>query len=284
MQTALKHNTDSLPAMQIQNLPSMPHKREPLQIQRAVLIALVVRELRARVEGRWLGLLWTVFEPLAHVLVIVALLGARSSLFLANVDYPVFLVTGLLPFFLFRNLARKLPSAIGANRNLFAYRQVMPIDALTAGAIVEIGLYSAVYVLALTLLGWMGLHALPQAPIELLVVSAVLIVLGTGLGLLFSIVAFQRPRVNAVIGLVFYPLYFVSGVIFPLHNLAPDVRSWLLLNPVLHLIELSRLYFVPNYATVSGVSLTYPAAWALVVTALALSLYRVYRFRFLTAG
>lgn len=268
--------------MKIQSLPSMPRKRAALQIQRAVLFALVMRELRSRVEGRWIGMLWMVFEPLAHVLVILGLIGARSNLFLVNVDYPVFLVTGMLPFFLFRNLARKLPSAIGSNRSLFAYRQVMPIDALAARAMVEIGLYTVVYVLALTLLGWMGYHAFPQAPMELMVVSGVLVILGIGLGLLFAVIAYQRPKVNTFIGLIFYPLYFASGVMFPLHNLAPDVRGWLLFNPVLHLVELSRLYFIPNYTTVAGVSLAYPAAWALVVAALALSLYRVYRFQFVT--
>jgi len=243
-----------------------------------------VRDLRSRVEGRWLGLLWMVFEPLAHMFVILGIFGARSNLFLVNVDYPVFLVTGMLPFFLFRNLARKLPNSISSNRSLFAYRQVMPIDALAACAIVEIGLYSAVYIVALVLLGWMGYHAMPQAPIELIAVSLVLLVLGTGLGLLFAVAAYQRPKVNTVIGLIFYPLYFASGVMFPLHSLAPDILGWLLLNPVLHLVELSRLYFIPNYTPVAGVSLGYPAAWALVVAALSMSVYRVYRFRFLIVG
>ncbi len=270
--------------MQIQELPPMPRRREPLQIQRAVLFALVVRDLRARVDGRWLGLLWMLFEPLAHMLVIIGFLGARSNLFLVNVDYPVFLITGMLPFFLFRNLARKLPSAISTNRSLFAYRQVLPIDALAARASVEIGLYAAVYVVALALLGWMGYHALPHAPIELIAVSLVLVSLGAGLGLLFSVITHQRPKITTVIGLIFYPLYFASGVIFPLHNLAPDIRNWLLLNPVLHLVELSRLYFIPNYTALAGVSLAYPAAWALVVAALSMSLYRVYRFRFQTLG
>ncbi len=262
----------------------MPRRRAPLQIQRAVLFALVVRELRSRVEGRWLGLLWMLFEPLAHMLVIIGVLGARSNLFLVNVDYPVFLITGMLPFFLFRNLATKLPSSISANKSLFAYRQVLPIDALAARAIVEIGLYTAVYIVALALLGWMGYHATPHAPIELLAVSLVLLSLGTGLGLLFSVLTHQRPKITTIIGLIFYPLYFLSGVIFPLHNLAPNVRNWLLLNPVLHLVELSRLHFIPNYTAVAGVSLLYPAAWALVVAALSLSLYRVYRFRFLSLG
>ena len=270
--------------MQIQSLPSMPHKRGPLQIQRAVLFGLVVRELRARVEGRWLGLIWMVFEPLAHALLLVGFIGARSNLFTVNVDYPVFLVTGMLPFFLFRNLARRLPNAIGSNRSLFAYRQIKPIDALAASAMVEIALYGVVYLVALCLLGWLGYHAVPHAPLELMVVSAVLVLFGISLGLLFSVLSFQRPKVNTVIGLMFYPLYFASGVIFQLHNLAPNVRLWLLYNPVLHLVELERVYFIPNYVALPGVSLAYPAAWALVTAALAMSLYRVYRYRFLTIG
>jgi len=270
--------------MQLQSLPSTPRRRDPVKIQRAVLFALVVRDLRSRVEGRWLSLLWMVFEPLSHVMLIVALMGVRSSAVLPNLDYPVFLVTGLLPFFVFRNLARKLPAAISSNRGLFAYRQVKPIDALTASAIVEIALHSTVYLIALCLLGWMGYHSLPSAPLELIVVSAVLLLLGVGLGLLFSVLAHRRPKVNTVIGLVFFPLYFASGVIFPLHNLAPDVRHWLLFNPVLHLVELSRLYFFPSYVALPGVNLVYPAAWALVVAALAMSLYRVYRHHFVTVG
>lgn len=267
--------------MQIQSLPATPPRRDPLRIQRAVLLALVVRELRSRVEGRWLSLLWLVFEPLTHVLLILALIGVRTNAVMLNVELPVFLATGLLPFFLFRNLARKLPSSISANRNLFAYRQVMPLDALTARAIVEVGLYSVVYLAAFVLLGWMGYHSMPHAPIELALVGFVLIALGMGLGLLFAILQHNRPKVASFVGFIFVSLYFASGVIFQLHNLAPEIRDWLLYNPVLHLVELSRVYFIPNYNVLPGVTLAYPAAWALVVAALALGLYRVYRHRFL---
>lgn len=228
--------------------------------------------------------MWLVFEPLTHVLLIMAIIGSRTRTVLVNIELPVFLLTGLLPFFLFRNLARKLPSAIGANRSLFAYRQVIPIDALIARALVEIGLYAIVYFVALVLLGWLGYHAVPRAPIELMIVTLVLITLGVGLGLLFAIMQHNRPKVATFIGFVFLPLYFASGVIFQIHNLAPSIRHWLLFNPVLHLIELSRAYFIPRYTALPDVSLAYPASWALVVTALGLSLYRVYRHRFLMVG
>lgn len=270
--------------MQTLNLPSKRLKREPLQIQRAVLFGLVVRELRARVEGKWMGLLWMVFEPLAFVLLILGFVGVRSSVVMLNVEFPVFLITGMLPFFLFRNLARRLPHSIGANRGLFAYRQVLPIDALVARAIVEIGLYGAVYVVAFSLLGWLGYHWLPIAPLELIAVSVVMLTFAVALGLLFSVLSHERPKVTTVISLFFYPLYFASGVIFPLHQLSSNVRAWLLYNPVLHLVELSRLYFIPNYTALPGVSLSFPAAWTLVTLAFALSTYRVYRHRFSTVG
>jgi capsular polysaccharide transport system permease protein len=266
--------------MDLKNLPPTPERRDAWHIQRAVVVALVIRELRARVQGQWLSLMWMVLEPLAHVMVILALLGSRSHFVSINLEYPVFLVTGLLPFFIFRNLARRLSKSISANKGLFAYRQVKPIDALVARAFVEVGLWSMVYVAALALLGWMGYHWFPQSPLELAGISIVLILLGVSFGLLFAVIAHNRQRVETVIGLIFYPLYFASGVIFPVNNLSPSVKEILLLNPVLHLIELSRAYFLPNYTALQGVDPAYPAAWALVLGALSMSMYRVYRFQF----
>lgn len=268
--------------MVIESLPATPRRRNALQIQRSVLFALVVRELRARVQGRWLGLLWMVTEPLAHVLLIVALFGFRRGFATTDVDLPVFLVTGLLPFFVFRNLARRLPQAVRANRGLFAYRQVLPFDAMAARAIVEVGLYGAVAVVALVLLGWLGYHWLPSAPLELAAVGVLLIALGTALGIVLAVAAHERPRVDTVVGLAFVPLYLVSGVIFPLHALPPEVREWLLWNPVLHLIELVRAHFIAAYQPLPGVEFGYPLAVTIVLAALAMSLYRVFRHDFVT--
>lgn len=270
--------------MQVQSLPATPRKRGALQIQRAVLLALVIRELRARVQGKWLSLLWMVLEPLAHVMLIVALFGFRRHVVSVNIEFPVFLVTGLLPFFIFRNLARRLPNAVSSNRSLFAYRQVKPMDTLVARAVVETSLYSAVYLAALMALGWAGYHWLPSAPLELIAVSALLLAFGIGLGIVFTVLVHQRPRVEAVIGMLFFPLYLLSGVIFPLHTISEKYLQWLLLNPVLHLIDLSRTYFLPYYEPLPGVNLAYPAAWTLVTAALGISLYRVYRHRLVATG
>lgn len=268
--------------MHVPSLPSIPRQRSSLQVQRAVLQALVIRELRARVEGRWLGLLWMLIEPLATVLLMLTLYGFRSHAASVNVELPVFLITGMMPFFMFRNLARRLPGSITSNRGLYAYRQVRPIDALVARGVVEIGLSSAVYLAALAALGWLGYHWLPVAPLELIAVSSVLLTLGAGLGLLFSVLVHNRPKVQSVINLLFLPLYLLSGVLFPVRLVPQEYQEYLLWNPVLHLIDLSRAYFLPLHQSVEGVNLAYPAAFTLVVATLSLSLYRVYRHQLLT--
>jgi capsular polysaccharide transport system permease protein len=252
-------------------------KRSPLKVQRDVLLALMIRDLRARVEGRWLGLLWMLLEPLAHVLIILALFGFRQHASSPNVELPVFLVTGLLPFFMFRNLARRLPGTIPANRGLYAYRQVKPIDGLVSRAVIEVTLTSAVYLCALLVLGWLGYHWWPKDPLELMVVSIVLLVLGLGLGLVFAVLAHGRPRVQAMINLAFIPLYLLSGVIFPPSALPDAALHYLLWNPVLHLMDLGRSYFLPQHEVLDGVNLAYPAGFALVVLALGLSLSHLYR-------
>ena len=123
-------------------------------------------------------------------------------------------------------------------------------------AIVEIGLYGAVYVCALAILGWLGYHCVPRAPLELVGTIALFVLLGLGLGLILAVASHRRPRVTTFINLVFFPLYFLSGVIFPLHSLSPDVRDMLLWNPVLHLVELARYNFIPNYTILPQVAAT----------------------------
>lgn len=49
------------------------------QIQRAVLFALFLRELRARAGSRWIGLLWLLVEPLLHMSLLLAMFTYGNS-------------------------------------------------------------------------------------------------------------------------------------------------------------------------------------------------------------
>ncbi len=258
-------------------------RRSAWEVQRAVVFALFIRELKTRFGGRWLGAFWLVLEPLAHVVLMMLLFGYLRHRVLAGVDYSVFLLVGVMPFFTFKSLAVRLMDAIDANRGLFGYRHVKPLDPLIARALLEVGLYSVVYLIVLASLGWLGLHFFPARPLELMGVSTMLIVLGGSLGLCFAVITDDVPQLRSLIRIAFMPLYLLSGVVFPVASLPPEVLPWLLWNPVLHAIELSRGYFFPQYHVLPQISAEYVFSVALITTTLGMSLYRVRRHRLLAS-
>lgn len=269
----------SLPAA-----PELPRKRTAWEIQRAVLFALVLREMKQRVGGQWIGAIWTVFEPLAHTMVMLTILGFVRGRLIPGVEYPVFLVTGLIPYFYFQHLTMRLMDGIEANRGVYAYRQVKPIDALLSRAVVETLMNLLVYALTLGILAWLGFHVLPALPLELISVHILIGLLGLSTGLLAAVVAHDRPRVKSFIRISFMPLYFITGVIFPIHLLPREYLDGLIWNPMLHLVELSRQSFMPQYQPLAGVNLLYPLGCTLLILTIGLAQYRIKRLRLIASS
>lgn len=263
--------------------PNASRKRDAWEIQRGVLFALLLREIKGRVGGQWVGAVWTLIEPLMHVLVMLTIFTSIRSGGVLGVELPVFLATGLLPYFLFQHLATRLMDGIEANRGLYIYRQVLPFDALVSRALVELMMNALVYGVTLGLLGWLGFHVLPADPLAAMGVHALLFLLGASFGVFAAVVTHDRPRVRSMVRISMLPMYIISGVIFPVHLAPPDVLDWLLFNPLLHLIELSRHAFIPDYPALDGVNLRYPLLFALSLCALALALYRADRLRLVTS-
>ncbi|AKJ26821.1 kpsM protein [Caldimonas brevitalea] len=248
-----------------------------------MLFALFIRELQTRFGGRWLGAFWVLLEPLAHLTLLMLVFGYVRNRVLPGIEFPVFLLTGLLPFLTFRSLALRLMESVDANRPLFSYRQVKPLDPLISRALLEIGLYGTIYLILLVTLGWLGYSTVPTRPLELMAISIALLVLGFALGLIFAVGTDELPRVRPFIRIAFMPLYLLSGVIFPVSALPAFVLPWVLWNPVLHAVEISRGYFFPHYRTLPQVSALYVIVWGVAALAVGVSLYRVRRHRLLAS-
>jgi capsular polysaccharide transport system permease protein len=250
-------------------------------VMRAVVFALFLRELKTRLGGRWWGLLWALGEPLAAAAVLLGLYMLAHAQAVGGVDPLLFLVSGVLPFQLFKNLVLRSMEAIDANQGLFAYRQVRPIDAVLARALVELTLALGVLAVTLLVLAWLGHDVLPRHPLELFGVSALLVALGSALGLLAAVATGGAMACGrAAIRVATLPLMLASGVVFPVAALPPAVRELLLLNPLLHLLEgLRGAVFGSAYHALPQASSALPLATLLVTAALALALYRARRDR-----
>ena len=102
-------------------------KRTPWQIQRAVIFALLMRELKTRFGTHWTGVVWLVGMPMAQVGVLVVFNAfLRGRLHEGIYPYGVFLMVALIPFRLCTGLWSQLMNAAKANEGLFNYRQVVP--------------------------------------------------------------------------------------------------------------------------------------------------------------
>jgi capsular polysaccharide transport system permease protein len=257
-------------------------KRSPWQIQKAVVFALILRELKTRFGGRMIGLLWVLFEPMANIAVmLVWRIIVKDRTAGVGVDIVVFLVVAMIPFFIFRNIWFRMMGAAEGNMALFSYRQVKPGDALAARGIMETVMYTTIFVVFLFFFAWMGYQIFPLRPLEYLAMVGLFIVWGVGPGLMSAVGAMRFPALRTFLSLTAFPLYITSGVLIPIQHFPPLVIQYLMWNPLLHMVELTRWAYLPTYHPLMGVNLMYPLSIGIVLLGLGVALFWVNRRRFL---
>ncbi|MBQ0959950.1 ABC transporter permease [Ideonella sp. 4Y11] len=260
-------------------------RRSPWQIQRAVVFALMMRELKTRFGGHWTGVFWMFAEPIAELLMFLWMNTAiRGRISRDGYDFIVFLLAGATGFRMFRALWNRLSHAASANRGLFGFKQVKPMDAFVARTALYVVLEIAIFLMTALLLARMGYG--PMVPHDILAFMGVLsqfVLFGLALGIIFAVLLDVAPRLDAVTSVLTMPIMILSGVIFRLDQLPPEVIQLLLYNPLLHLVEMSRVAYLPSYRPLQGANILYPSMWTICAVTLALMLYR-WRHRQLIAS
>lgn len=258
-------------------------KRSSLQIMQDVLFALVLREYLTRFGSRRMGVFWEIFEPMANIgfmMFIFTVIRART---MPGMDMPMFLLTGMIPFFLMRNIIFKLMDSVGANQALFSYPNIKIFDTYIARVLVEVSISSCVYLIFIFIFGfWFGFNVLVAHPLEWIFALFIGVLFAFGLGVIFSVITQVLPNAKSLIRILFLPLYLMTGVIFPLWVIPDKYLPWLLWNPFAHIISNIREGAFASYPGITGVSQTYPIICTLVVLFLATGLYRLRRQRLLT--
>ncbi|MCC5835231.1 MAG: ABC transporter permease [Opitutales bacterium] len=257
-------------------------QQHPLLIQRRVIFALFARELKTRF-GKWrLGYAWAVLEPAAHIVVLTIIFSFGFRYSPPGIDFPVFLTTGIVPFLLFSHCLSSGMKAVDSNRGMFNYRFVKPIDTVIARILLEAFVSFGAYICLLTIMGvFLGYDVPVNNIVGIVSVFAIFVPLCFAAGLIACVLGCLFPETQKALPLINRPLYFVSGIFFTTERLPEELLTYLLWNPLLHVIELQRAAFFPNFVTI-GTSYQYLFGFTLVSLALALALYRAYRYRLVT--
>lgn len=242
----------------------------------------MLREARARIGASRLGAVWMLFEPICHLLILSVLFSLLRGRTVSGLEYPVFVLVGLAPFLLFRNTALRLMDSPKENRSLFAYKQIKPLDTFIARVLVEFSISATVYAILVFAFAWYGFDMSVKAPIEWVLTIVLGLLFAFGLGTLLSLIAHAIPGSKIFIRMMFFPLYFISGVLIPAAYLPHAMLPILLLNPFLHLLELIRSEIFPYYVPVDGVSLNYVIGATIVLLFVSLGTYRVRRLHLIS--
>lgn len=247
--------------------------RSPISITLSVWMALFLREALSRLSRSRTAWVWLLLEPILHIIAMILVFSVIRVRVVGGIDFAVWLMVGLLLFFMFKRTGTQAKNAIDANRSIFVYRQVKPVDTVLIRAVLEGFLTILIGIILCVGMTIFGVNLIPDDPLTVLAALFGLWMMGLGFGLVCSVLIELISDLSKIIDLAMIPLYLLSGVIFPIASVPQPYHDWFLLNPVAHGIEAARLGISSYYHAVPDLSLAYLYVCALATIFLGLALH-----------
>lgn len=206
--------------------------------RRELLVLLVRRELRARYKNSNLGILWSLFRPIAQLLIyyfaIGQILGAARSI----PAFGIFVFIGLTGWTVFTEIVTNGTKSIIDNRGLvkkiYLPREIFPL-ASVGGALVSLGIQLVILAAAMIVFG--------QFPLSwnlLWVVPSLLLIIcfGTAVALLLSALNVYFRDFEHLVEVVLIVIFWASPIVYSYQFVASALaeHTWLrelyLANPI----------------------------------------------------
>jgi capsular polysaccharide transport system permease protein len=211
--------------------------------------ALVMREIASTDSRTSLGFLWQLIEPVATIFLLSFIFQLMTRKPPLGTNFPLYYVTGVVPFGLFSAVGNKVSLAVRFSKPLLEFPSVSVLDALAARFLLNFLIECAVFViLTMSIIAFYHLHVIINIPlaIESLVLMGGL---ALGIGTFNSVLFVAFPVYESIYGVVTRPLMLLSGVLFSIESLPAHFRDWLLWNPIANPITLMRAAFYPGVDT-----------------------------------
>ena len=202
--------------------------------------AMTVTRLKLRYRQSLLGWLWAVLQPLALMLVYVAVFSRVAGYNAAASPYSLFVMAGLLPWSFCSTATTTAAGGMLSHRTLMAKvyfpREIVPLS-YVAAALFD---FLIAFVLLLAMMLFCGLPLSPQAifAIPIMVIVTVII---AALCLLLSAMQVRIRDINVGLPLVLQILMFTTPVVYPGTAVPEEFRAVYWANPLAILVEDFRL-------------------------------------------
>jgi len=223
---------------------------------RTLIATLVLRELRSRYRGSFLGFLWSFLNPL--LLMVVYVLVFSVYLRVPEANYAVFLFAGLLPWLWFSSSLGHATGVIVGGGALVK-RVLFPAEVLPLVSVLS---NMVNFLLSLPLLFlFLVLFGIPITPwaASLPLLLALQFVMTVGLALPLSALNVHLRDVEQILGNLLVLWFFLSPVLYPVSAVPASFRPLYFVNPLAGLIQGYRdiLFYgrAPQWAQLAFVGL-----------------------------
>jgi lipopolysaccharide transport system permease protein len=214
-----------------------------LRQARDLFITLSLHRISVRYRQSRLGILWAGIHPVAMMLVFTLMFTVLRVTPAAEVPFPLFLYSGLIPWTMFSSGLSNASTALTSHAALLTKvrfpREILPLTYVVA-ALVDMSIAS------LVLAGLMMWFGVPLQPTALWAIVAVFLVTGllVGLGLLLSAVQVRFRDVGLAMPVLVQVWLFATPVLYPLSaakSALPEPLYWLYrLNPMAGVVDTFR--------------------------------------------
>ena len=235
--------------------------------------ALMLREMSTTYGRSALGYVWAILEPAAGILLLTVIFSLVLRSPPLGTDFPLFYASGFLPFMAYSDVSQKISVSLRFSKALMFYPGVTFLDALIARLVINSITQIMVASIVLGAIVWASGVDILFNPVALVHGFFMAFALALGIGSLNCYLLSLYPVWERTWAVVTRPLFIVSGVLFLVDSVPEPYQSWLMWNPLVHVVgEVRRGIF--NTYVGDYISPLYVYSVALVTFAAGLLLLR----------
>ncbi len=211
---------------------------------RYMIRSLVVRDIRSRYIGSFLGLFWSFIHPITQLFIYYFVFSVILKIKLGpeygGTHFAIWLLVGLLPWMLFSEVVSRGPNAVLEQANLIKKTlfpsEILPFSHLAAAMINHLIAFLTLLVFILIL----GDQIMLKTVIVLFYLFAVGI-FAMGLSWILSGLNVFLRDIGQIVGVIMNIWFYLTPVIYPSSLIPEKYQTIMKLNPMFHAVEGYRM-------------------------------------------
>jgi lipopolysaccharide transport system permease protein len=237
---------------------------------------LVERDLRERYAGSFMGLSWSLLQPLAmfllYDLVFSVILKVKPDPLFGDVPFAIWLMAGLAPWLLLAEVLARSPMAVNDHSRMVT-KNPFPNELLpTVTATSALVNHLSTLTLLVAYLSFKGLVS-PSTILDLLPWLFLLAVQALGIAWIFSAVGVYFRDLSQLTGLLTMAWSFATPIFYPESAVPERIHGLLSLNPAFLIVRGYRMALLGRPDT-DWRNFAMAGAWALAVAGVGFVTFR----------